>query len=50
MLLPVAIAVICPPIGHQIPVGGQISAMATGNSIVWALDGARGLLFEISPN
>jgi hypothetical protein len=37
------------PIGHEIPVGGRITAMATGNGVVWALDGARGILFEISP-
>ena len=37
-------------IGHAIPIGGRITAMATGNSVVWALDGARGLLFEITPS
>jgi hypothetical protein len=37
-------------IGHPIPVGGRVTAMATGNGAVWALDGARGVLFEISPS
>jgi hypothetical protein len=38
------------PVGHKIPIGGRVTAMATGNGAVWALDGARGLLFEITPN
>ena len=38
------------PIGHKIRVGGRVTAMATGDGVVWALDGARGLLFEISPS
>jgi hypothetical protein len=36
-------------LGRPIVIGGRVTALATGDGLVWAMDGAHGILYEIAP-
>ena len=37
------------PIGHALVIGGRVSALATGDGYLWAVDAGRGRLVQVSP-